>query len=86
MKVSIYKYELKAPFTANASSAKASRSGALLKISWPSGKTGYADLHPWPELGDEKLDDQLAMLEKLRLTPLTEQSINFAKRDAEARA
>lgn len=42
---------------------------------------GYADCHPWPELGDLPLDRQLK-----EWTPLTSQSLRFARIDAEARA
>lgn len=86
MKISFSRYELKPPIIATASSARSVRQGALIRIEWPSGRTGYADIHPWPELGDEKLDEQLKSLAQLRLTPITEQSIWLAKRDAAARA
>jgi O-succinylbenzoate synthase len=62
------------------------RAGALLKIEWPDKKVGYADLFPWPELGDESLDNELAAIAKGRLSPLVEQSIWMARKDAVARA
>lgn len=86
MKVFIHRYELKAPLHPSASSARASRVGCLLRIEWPDGRRGFADLHPWPELGDGPLDEQLAALERFNLTPLSEQAIYFADRDARARA
>lgn len=86
MKIFYHSYELKPLGDLNAVTASRPRPGALLKIEWPNGKTGYADLHPWPELGDEALDAQLLRLKSLKLTPLSEQSIWFAKRDATARA
>src|SRR5687768_11414487 len=38
------------------------RKGALLRMRTDSGAEGFADLHPWPELGDLPLETQLAML------------------------
>lgn len=62
------------------------RSGALLKIQWPDQKIGYADLHPWPELGDAELEAQLTAIAKGRLSHLVEQSIWLARKDAVIRA
>jgi O-succinylbenzoate synthase len=62
------------------------REGALLKVSFADGSCGYADCHPWEELGDLSLDDQLKILGKGKDTPLTKQSIRFAKIDAQARS
>lgn len=86
MKVFYHVYELKPLADLNAVSASKTRQGALVKIAWTNGKTGYADLHPWPELGDEPLQEQLLRLKSLKLTPLSEQTVWFAKRDANARA
>jgi L-alanine-DL-glutamate epimerase and related enzymes of enolase superfamily len=61
------------------------RKGALLKLQWPDGLIGYSDLHPWPELGDDSLDKQISDLKRGRLTPMVEQSIWLARRDAVAR-
>lgn len=36
------------------------RAGALLKIEWNTGKTGYCDVHCWPEYGEKPLDEVLA--------------------------
>src|SRR5205823_11089668 len=47
---------------------------------------GVADVHPWPELGDAPLDEQLALLARGRTTPLTARSLAFASLDARARA
>jgi o-succinylbenzoate synthase len=57
------------------------RKGALLRVN---GK-GYADCHPWPELGDAPLQKQLELLRKGVTTPLTAQSLFFASIDAQAR-
>jgi O-succinylbenzoate synthase len=60
--------------------------GALLKIQWPDGLTGYADLHPWSSLGDLSLDQQLADLKNGKISLQVEQSIWLARRDAKMRA
>jgi O-succinylbenzoate synthase len=57
------------------------REGALLRVG-----DGFADVHPWPELGDAPLDEQLARLARGETTPLTARSLYFARVDAEARA
>lgn len=61
------------------------REGALLKVVWPNGLTGYADLFPWPELGDAGIEDQLEALAQGKISGLVEQSIWLAKKDAALR-
>ncbi len=61
------------------------RNGALLRIHFSDGSIGHADCHPWQELGDESLEKQLKYLTVGKTTSLTEQSLFFAKIDAEAR-
>lgn len=61
------------------------RKGALLKVQWPSGNIGYSDVCPWPEFGDLVIEEQLSALAKGRLSPLLEQSIWLAKKDAALR-
>jgi o-succinylbenzoate synthase len=61
------------------------RSGALLKIHFDDGLEGYADCHPWEELGDKSLAEQLKLLAGGKTTALTERSLYFARIDAEAR-
>jgi O-succinylbenzoate synthase len=56
------------------------REGALLRID-----DGFADVHPWPELGDAPLDEQLALLARGRTTQLTHASLRLAAIDREAR-
>jgi O-succinylbenzoate synthase len=56
------------------------REGALLRV-----HGGFADVHPWPELGDAPLDEQLALLARGRRTRLTSASLHWAGIDAEAR-
>ena len=56
------------------------RHGALLRIG-----DGFADVHPWPELGDTPLDEQLARLAHGKTTPLTLRSLQCAEIDGRAR-
>ncbi len=81
-----YKYELIPNANLGALADENSRKGALLKIQWPNKKIGYADLFPWPELGDKTLDEELANLAKFKMSPLVEQAIWLAKKDAAIRA
>lgn len=61
------------------------RQGALLKVIDEEGMEGYADCHPWSELGDASLSEQLACLGRRELTPLTAQSLLFSRIDAALR-
>jgi len=61
-------------------SGAAPREGALLRVGG-----GFADVHPWPELGDASLDEQLALLARGETTPLTRASLHWAAVDASAR-
>ncbi len=61
------------------------REGALLKVEWAIGQTGYSDLHPWPEFGETPLDEQLRLLSELQFTPLTETAMEFNYIDREFR-
>lgn len=61
------------------------REGALLRVQQSDGQYGYCDCHPWHELGDAPLQQQLDLLAAGKLTALTTQSLAFSKIDAEAR-
>ena len=78
--VDYWKYELKPKRRLSAIAAEGSRRGALIRIDG-----GHADIHPWPELGDATLDEQLAMLARGETTPLTRASLKFADIDRAAR-
>lgn len=56
------------------------RQGALLRVG-----EGFADVHPWPELGDAPLDEQLVRLARGETTALTRASLRLAALDADAR-
>ncbi len=62
------------------------RSGSLLKVEFENGAVGFADIHPWPELGDLPLDSQLRLLSEGKTTSLTARSLALAQVDGEARA
>jgi O-succinylbenzoate synthase len=74
-----HRYELVPRARLSAVAATGPRLGALIRVS-----DGFADVHPWPELGDAPLDEQLARLGRGETTPLTRRSLWFAsvwKRD-----
>lgn len=79
MKIAYISYELQCKPNAKA------RSGVLLKVQFDEDLIGYADCHPWPEVGDEDLPMQLALLQKGQRTQLVKASIELALLDAEAR-
>src|SRR5262249_34567507 len=56
------------------------RRGALIRSG-----SGFADVHPWPELGDEPLERQLDLLRRGETTPLTRRSLELARIDGAAR-
>ena len=85
MKIWIAPYELQPRSSLNSRSTGAARTGTLLKVETPHGE-GFADLHPWPELGDETLSEQLDSIIKGRPFRLAERSLYFAHKDAEFRA
>lgn len=70
----------------NAVPSKGQRQGSLLKVQWEDGLRGYADLHPWPELGDLPLKDQLMQLSFGNYTSQVQQSLCLARWDAELRS
>jgi O-succinylbenzoate synthase len=78
-------YTLEPRTTLSSRAGAGAREGALLKVETDHG-VGYADLHPWPELGDEPIEAQLKKLETGQTTPLSERSLKLAALDAEARS
>jgi len=83
---SIFRYQLVPQESLNSVAGVAPRSGVLLRMRWPDHKIGYADLMPWPEFGDPKLEEHLEKLSKGHLTQLMEQSIWLGHLDAMARS
>ncbi|MEA2329564.1 MAG: hypothetical protein QOE68_4523, partial [Thermoanaerobaculia bacterium] len=78
--VEFWRYELTPKRRLSSVAADGPRRGALIRVNG-----GYADVHPWPELGDLPLDEQLALLARRETTPLTQCSLEFASIDAAAR-
>lgn len=85
MKIFYALYELKPISHESKAFSLPVRNGALLKIQWTDQKIGYADLHPWPELGDPTLEEHLSSLREFKLTEMTEQAIWLASLDAQGR-
>src|SRR5438094_571928 len=73
-------YDLQPRRALSALAAPGPRRGALIRIGG-----GFADIHPWPELGDAPLDAQIATLARGQTTPLTRRSLEMAALDAQAR-
>ena len=78
--VDYWQYQLTPKRRLSAIAAGGPRRGALIRVDG-----GFADVHPWPELGDLPLDEQLALLARGETTPLTRSSLEFATFDAAAR-
>ena len=78
--IDYWRYELTPKRRLSAVAVDGVRRGALIRVNG-----GVADIHPWPELGDLPLDEQLALLARGETTPLTKASLEFASLDASAR-
>jgi o-succinylbenzoate synthase len=76
----ISRYELIPRTRLNHRAAATPRRGALLRVG-----SGFADLHPWPELGDLDLDQQFELLRSGSPTAQTRASLALAAIDGEAR-
>jgi len=85
MTIRIHRYELQGVGRLNAQSKSKTHSGCLFKITFKDGSVGYADCHPWPELGDFPLDMHLHLLIQGHLTRITERSFAYAFIDAKHR-
>lgn len=56
------------------------RKGALILVNG-----GYSVIHPWPELGDLPLEEQLSTLRAGGITPLLSRALHYLEIDCEAR-
>jgi O-succinylbenzoate synthase len=81
MRLWTYRYHLMPRRRLSGVAAEGAREGALLRV-----RNGFADLHPWPELGDLPLDAQLSMLARGETTAQSRASLELARIDGEARA
>ncbi len=86
MKISVVPYQLEPVSSLGALSRPGARKGALLKVEIGTLGAGYADCHPWPEMGQGALSDQLGLLSRGELTEVTRRSLALARKDAEFRA
>lgn len=80
MNVWYWLYDLVPRRRLSAIASDAPRQGALIRV-----EDGFADVHPWPELGDAAIGAQLDHLRRDELTPLTRRSMALARLDGEAR-
>jgi O-succinylbenzoate synthase len=80
MRVFVHRYQLVPRRALSPLAGAKPREGALLRVDG-----GYADLHPWPELGDAPLDEQLTRLARGEPTAQVRASLRFAALDADAR-
>jgi O-succinylbenzoate synthase len=82
--ISIHQYTMTSSGSLNAKSARSAHCGALVRVNHE-GVFGYGSLHPWPELGDESLDESLAMLAEGHFTALSSRTMQCTRDDAAAR-
>ena len=80
MKIWHHRYVLNSPWHGP------DHAGSLLRVEFPGGKLGHADLHPWPELGDMDLARLLTALASERPLPFLNRFLAIAAEDAAARA
>jgi O-succinylbenzoate synthase len=80
MRLRIHRYTLVPKKRLSGVAREGAREGALLRVD-----DGFADLHPWPELGDLPLDEQLVLLVRGEPTQQTRASLRLAELDGEAR-
>lgn len=76
----VWRYTLRSVAALNPVSARTEHEGALIRVN-----DGYGCLHPWPELGDATLKEQLETLASGRSTPLIGQALRCADLDGTAR-
>lgn len=77
----IHRYQFSWP---DSLARKSSGEGVLISVDHE-GCTGYANLHPWTSLGDLDVDQQLRLFLAGELTSQLQQTLGFARRDAETR-
>ena len=85
MKLRYHPYQLKFSHNFSTLGQNTIREGALFEVTFEDGLIGYCDCHPWVELGDLSLTDQLRAAKDPELTPLLKASFRFARIDAKAR-
>lgn len=78
--IEFYRYELVSRGALNARSGRRSFAGALIRAGG-----GYGCIHPWPELGDGELEEQLRSLREGEGTELVQRAIQCVLTDGAAR-
>jgi len=78
--IHFWRCELQSAIPLNARTRRRIHEGALLRVG-----DGFGCVHPWPELGDAPLADQLALLRENRTTALTKQTLACCAADGAAR-
>ena len=76
----VWRYTLRSARGLNAVSARTEHEGALIRVG-----EGFGCLHPWPELGDLVLADQLEILAAGGRTALIDGALRCAEADGRAR-
>jgi O-succinylbenzoate synthase len=79
--MNVWRYTIRARGPLNARASSSDREGALIRDDGG----GVGCIHPWPELGDEPLNEQLTALAAGRPTNLGEQALLCAEADGFAR-
>lgn len=81
MKLWHFPYEISSPWHGQG------HAGALIKVELEDTSVGYADLHPWPELGDPNLENCIkSLVNGVPLLPIVMQATRLSVEDAQARA
>lgn len=83
--IDIHPYQMQAKSSLNSKASQTLRQGALIRCKFDAETVGYADCHPWPELGDMPLEYHLKSLQNGQHTSIIKQSMHCAKVDGNAR-
>ena len=79
-------YQLYPKNSMNSQSRTKFRTGALLRVRFEDESVGYADVCPFPEMGDRPVELELKQISLSKPTHLGARSLAFARLDATARA
>lgn len=85
MKIWYSLYQLYPKGAPNSQAKMQYRKGAILRIRFANGAVGYADVCPFPEMGDRPLELELNQIATGKPSALGARSLYFANLDAEAR-
>lgn len=86
MKIWYSSYQLVPRSVINSRAKTKFRNGAILRVRFDDGKTGFSDLCPFAEMGDRPLERELKDLVGLNPSAIGERSLHFARIDAVARS